>query len=283
MIRGPAGRVFLITAWAILASTGALASERLTGIACRSVHLGYDAPESDVVYNEITVQESHPGTYFCVLGFQMGYFGIQELSGGRKVVIFSVWDPGAQDDHAAVSEDRRAKVLFRAEDVIVRRFGGEGTGAQSFFPYAWQTGMTYRFAVRAKTEAERTEFSAHFLVPEEKAWKHLVTFETLTGGGLIRDAHSFVEDFLRNRTSTGWARRALFGPGWARTPDGRLHEIARAQFTADDNRAMNIDAGVEQGRFYLATGGATSNIGVRLWSTVERPKADAREAPVLPP
>src|SRR5690606_8818475 len=69
------------------------ADERLEGIACRSVHLGYDAPEGDAFYTEIRVVSSAPGTYFCTNGFRMGYFGIQELANREKLVIFSVWDP----------------------------------------------------------------------------------------------------------------------------------------------------------------------------------------------
>ena len=29
---------------------------------------------------------------------------------------------------------------------------------------------------------DRTEYAGYFYVPEEKAWKHLVTFSTITGG-----------------------------------------------------------------------------------------------------
>jgi hypothetical protein len=62
--------------------------------AARSVHLRYRAPASTLFYNEVTVEESTSSTYFCVCGFNHGYFGMQELRPGReKVVIFSVWDP----------------------------------------------------------------------------------------------------------------------------------------------------------------------------------------------
>lgn len=44
----------------------------------------------------------------------------------KKVVIFSVWDPTKGNDPNAVAENRRVEVLDKAEDVLVRRFGGEG-------------------------------------------------------------------------------------------------------------------------------------------------------------
>jgi hypothetical protein len=41
----------------------------------------------------MAVGNSVPGSYFMAVGWNTGYFGIQEVSADRKVVIFSVWDP----------------------------------------------------------------------------------------------------------------------------------------------------------------------------------------------
>src|SRR5690242_8218631 len=131
--------------------------------ACRSVHLRYPAPEGVAFYNEVTVDRSAPATYFCACGFHMGYLGIQELGDGKKVVIFSVWEPGKQDDPKAVAEDRRVRLVAKGEKVRTGRFGGEGTGGQSFLDYDWQVGRTYRFLVTASPAGERTEFAAYFL------------------------------------------------------------------------------------------------------------------------
>jgi hypothetical protein len=67
------------------------ADEKLKDIACRSVHLHYPAPEGDAFFNEVKVEKSAEGTYFCVCGFSKGYYGIQELGNGKKLLIFSVW------------------------------------------------------------------------------------------------------------------------------------------------------------------------------------------------
>ncbi len=91
----------------------------------RSVHLWYDAPESAVFYNEVTVQQSQLGSYFQVCGFSQGYFGIQEQSNGNKVVIFSVWDSYDQNDPKAVAQDHRVENLQQGDDVLVKRFGGD--------------------------------------------------------------------------------------------------------------------------------------------------------------
>src|SRR5690349_15210398 len=81
--------------------------------AARSVHLHYPAPEADAFYNELTVERSVPGSYFMACGFSHGYFGIQELGGGKKVVLFSVWDPTRGDDAADVPLEQRVEVLHQ--------------------------------------------------------------------------------------------------------------------------------------------------------------------------
>ena len=62
---------------ALLLAFPAAADERLKGIACRSVHLGYPAPEGTAFYNEADVEKTSEGTYFMVCGWSKGYFGIQ--------------------------------------------------------------------------------------------------------------------------------------------------------------------------------------------------------------
>ena len=153
--------------------------------AARSVHLRYPGPQSTAFYNELTVEQSVPGSYFMACGFRHGYFGIQERGPGQdRIVIFSVWDPGTQNEAQRVPADQRVEVLYKAGDVSVRRFGGEGTGGQSFFHYAWKTGEKYRFLVEATVEKEKTSFAAYFFLKETGEWKHLVTFRTRTGGSL---------------------------------------------------------------------------------------------------
>src|SRR6187401_3551821 len=106
-------------ALAVLFGLGAfgVADEKLKGIACRSVHLAYPGPEAVAFYNEVTPLQSADGTYFCVCGFNKGYYGIQELASGKKLLIFSVWDPGNQNDPKKVKDDDRVKMLHKDPSV----------------------------------------------------------------------------------------------------------------------------------------------------------------------
>jgi len=250
--------------------------------AARSVHLQWSAAESDAFYLEMAVEQTTPGSYFMACGWSGGYFGIQELRDGKKVAIFSVWDPTKGDDPKAVRPEDRVELLHEGDGVRIKRFGGEGTGGQCMTDFAWRTGEPVRLLVRAELHAGadgaaggKTAYSGWLHDPQAKAWRHLVTFRTRNGGKRLRGLYSFVEDFRRDRTSVGEARRARFGGGWVRAADGAWSPLTGAKFTA--SRATweardNIDAGVnatpaDAPWYFLATGGATtrtSELGAAL-------------------
>ncbi len=255
------------------------ADESLAGLACRSVHLGYDGQAGVAFTSEVIVERSAPGTYFCVCGFNRGYFGIQELSNGKKLVIFSVWEPSEGDDPTKVDESRRTKLLYKDPAVRSGRFGGEGTGGQSFLDYDWKVGQPYRFLVRAKVVGDRTEFAGYFFIPEENAWKHLATFSALGEGQALGGYYGFIEDFLRNKESATQERRAKYGHGWIQSAGGTWSPLLRARFTADSNPAKNINAGQVDGWFFLQTGGKTENTGTPLRGLIQD-QADPGPAPV---
>jgi hypothetical protein len=248
------------------------ADEKLKDIACRSVHWGYETPPSLVFYNEVKVERSAPGTYFCVCGFNQGYYGLQELADGKRLLIFSVWDPTAGDDPDKVKPEDRVQLLHRDAAVRVGRFGGEGTGGQSFFDYAWKNDVKYRLLVAAHLDGKRTAYSAYFFMPEDNLWRRLATFAARTGGKPLGGGYSFVEDFRRNRESTKQARAAEFGNGRFRTVDGVWQPLNTGRFTADSNPVLNINAAVHRGRFWLATGGDVTNDDLPLRTRVELPE-----------
>ena len=256
------------------------ADEKLAGIACRSVHLQYSAPEATAFSAAVTVDQSAPGTYFCAIGWNKGYFGIQELGNGKKLAIFSVWDSG-QNDPKAVDDSKRVKLLHKDEKVRIGRFGGEGTGGQSFFDFEWKTGAEHRFLVTSKIDGERTEYAGHILLPNAKEWKHLVTFSTITGGKNMSGFYSFVEDFKRDKVSATKARTARFGDAWVKPVKGDWTAVTKARFTADSNPAKTINMGTKDGLFFLATGGDTKNDDVKLNDSITLTEAK-RTPPKFP-
>lgn len=241
----------------------------------RSVHAGYRGlPDSTLIYIEAEMNYSAPGSYFCLMGFNVGYAGIQELPDGRKVGIFSVWDPGSHDASARpddVAKEYQVKVLYGGEGVDVSRFGGEGTGGKSMFNFDWKTGDRVRMAVQSAPDGkERTAYTGWIYDLPKQQWKRIASFSTLAAKGHVplKGMYSFVEDFRRNYNSKGWVRKATFY-----TPsvykDGKWFDATGASFTADRSRAMNIDGGPVAGGFFLQTGGTTKNESTPLWQTMK--------------
>ncbi len=257
----------------IALASAARADERLAGIACRSVHLFYPGPVATVFANTAIIDQSAPGSYFMVCGWSKGYFGLQELADGKKLILFSVWDPGDQNDPGSVEEPQRVKLLYNDPDVRVRRFGGEGTGGQSFFDFDWKRGEPYQLAVSAAADEGRSIYTGYLFEPDKKAWRKLVSFSTPSEGELLEGCYSFVEDFRRNRVSATQPRVARFGNGWFRPADGAgaWQPILKARFTADRTPVTNINAGLRPPYFFLATGGETANEDAELNSFIERP------------
>ena len=271
-----------VTASTVAAVSSVAAADEPAPRAARSVHLWYQAPEAVWFQNELVVEESQNGSYFMACGFQHGYFGMQQLgSPDRKVVLFSVWDPGKQDDPNRVAEENRVKVLHHGDGVRVKRFGGEGTGAQCFYDYNWKIGQTCRFAIGAEPKNDMTAYSAYFYLADRKEWKHLATFQTQTRGAPLKGFYSFVEDFRRDGTSPNQRRSARFTNGWVKSADGGWVELTKVMFTADNTPLLNINAQVVEDGFRLATGGVTKQ-ETPLRSRLERKASGLRQPSVAP-
>ncbi|KAK3094649.1 hypothetical protein FSP39_004429 [Pinctada imbricata] len=228
----------------------------------RAVHLRYQLPQDTVtVYNQVTVLDSCRGSYFCVIGFYRGYCGIQELRNGQKRVIFSVWDVEEN-----CSEENQVQVLYHGDGVQVSRFGGEGTGAKTMFPFDWCIGEPVKFKLTAAVDDDkkRSSFSCYVFMEEKMEWFHIATMKTLTNGCLIRGVYSFVEDFFRNRKSYHDKRRAHFGTCFAEHSNGETVVYNKARFTASNSEAININGCCCDGQFLLETGADIQNTGAKL-------------------
>ncbi|MBB5350785.1 hypothetical protein HNR46_001019 [Haloferula luteola] len=254
---------------------------------CRSVHLAYQAPPAQWACIEVTPTQSSPGTYFCALGFSRGYLGMQELADGRKVVLFSVWDsPDAgnlTDRPEHTDPAKRTGVVQIGKGVREQRFGGEGTGSQSFFEYPWSLEKPVRFAVHSYPEGSLTTYTGFFYDDSRHQWQLMASFRTATRDALT-GLYSFIEDFRRNQQSAHQQRRAEFHQAWAQDLDGNWQPLLEAQFTADSNPSHAIDAGTAGTRFFLQTGGATRNIHQPLGSSLSCAPGPSSppDLPVLP-
>ena len=240
----------------------------------RSVHAWHPAPDAEWVYGEAKVTQSTPGSYFCVIGFGCGYFGIQELTDGSKVAIFSIWDPGDPFDFGAkadnVDEKIRTKNLYAGAGVAIKRFGGEGTGGQSMMPFDWKIGDVCRFAVHARKDGDhRAAFTG--CLWRNGSWFKMATFSTLQSKGdpAIKGVYSFVEDFRRTPESRAKVRRADFLNFFVKPAGGNWTAVEKGRFTGDNNPILSVDAEIVPNGFTLTTGGETVNSHVKLYSDMD--------------
>lgn len=274
--------IFLLVCAAGLAAFahGSISGEELVKRQARSVHLRYEPtePNADAVRGVVTVTEVQTNSYYCLFGWDSGYCGIQDVN-GRRILIFSVWDPGDPFDFAAhpdhVAHDIRAKVLYAKEGVDVARFGGEGTGARTMTEIGWKVGEPVAIQIEAAPDGEdRTAFTCRARNLKTGAWETYATVSTLCHENRARGLngiYSFVEDFWRNGHSATLSRRAEFARIETRSATTKNWLKAdRAFFTGDGTPSMAIDAGLAPRGFFLQTGGATTNAHARLNTWIQR-------------
>ena len=225
-----------------------------------SVHLNYQAPDTvkDILYfyNEITVPEGEDviGSYFMANGFGQGYFGIQVNSATERRILFSVWSPFSTNNPKEIPADQRITLLKKGEPVHAGKFGGEGSGGQSYRKYMWKAGTTYRFLLKGEpTENNCTDFTAYFFAPEIGQWQLMASFKRPKTHTYLTRPHSFLENFIP--TAGQYARKAYWSNQWVCDAKGRWTELTQARFTADatarKESRLDYAGGAEVDRFFM--------------------------------
>jgi hypothetical protein len=228
-----------------------------------SVHLGYQVPKRKNIewaYSEITVPKGEDpiGSYFMANGFGQGYFGFQVKSPTERWVLFSVWSPFKTNNPNAIPEKDRVTTLAKGRDVRAQKFGGEGSGGQSFLKYPWQSGKTYRFLTRVQpNDDDTTVYTSWFGDKEANEWQLIASFRRPRTKVHLTGFHSFLENFSVNFGAE--KRLGLYGNQWVCDTDGTWHEITRARFTADatarGGHRLDYAGGSKDGVFFMKNGG----------------------------
>lgn len=227
-----------------------------------SVHLGYVLPKEDVewFYNEVTVPEEGdiPSSYYMACGFGEGYFGMQNNSPHQRKILFSVWSPFNTDNPADIPDSLRVTLVKKGEKTVIKEFGNEGSGGQSYMYYDWKPGERCRFLMGARPDGKgATVYTAYFFDNNKGEWSLVASFRRPKTSTWYRGAHSFLENFspvqgYRNR-------KAYYTNQWARTADGRWVPLTKARFTCDgtgnERKRLDYTGGTEGDAFFLSMGG----------------------------
>lgn len=227
-----------------------------------SVHLGYVLPKEDVewFYNEVIVPEEGdiPSSYYMACGFGQGYFGMQNNTPHQRRVLFSVWSPYETDNPADIPDSLRVTLVKKGENTIIKDFGNEGSGGQSYIHYDWKAGERCRFLMGVRPDGNgNTVYTAYFFDNNKEEWMLIASFRRPMTSTWYTGAHSFLENF--NPVMGYINRKAYYTNQWARTTDGRWCPVSKARFTCDTTGAeeMRLDykGGVEGDCFFLSMGG----------------------------
>ena len=233
-----------------------------------SVHLNFEEPANKNItwfYNELTVPVGKDpiGSYFMANGFSSGYFGMQVNSATERRILFSVWSAFDTQDPNQIPAEYTVEPLGYGSGVTVGEFGGEGSGAQSYWVYDWKPGTTYKFLLKGESNADNTiDYTAYFYAPEVGDWKLIASFRRPfpTGKHLTR-LHSFLENF--NTTMGDETREVDYANQWIYDTQGSWSEMTNATFTTDATGSadarLDYDGGKEGNHFYLRNCGFFSD------------------------
>ncbi|MBO9203895.1 MULTISPECIES: DUF3472 domain-containing protein [Niastella] len=224
-----------------------------------SVHLNYafaDSVKAQWFYNEVTFPKGEDviGTYAMACGFGQGYFGMQVNSETERRILFSVWSPFTTNDPKNIPADERIVLLKKGAEVNAQDFGNEGSGGQSFMPYNWKAGTTYKFLLKGEPDGQNnTIYTAYFFSPEKNEWLLMASFKRPKTNTYLKRFHSFLENFNPNQGDK--ARKVLYGNQWICDNNGKWIELNKASFTYDNTARigyrMDYTGGTEKGQFFL--------------------------------
>lgn len=227
-----------------------------------SVHIRYHHPDPEAqyfaYYNEISVEETFKHTYFCTIGFDVGYFGIQDHHTG-PLAIFSVWDKGGGDnDSRSVDASDQTQVLYTNPDAQSSRFGGEGSGAKTMMPFPWEVDATYAFLVALKPLDQGTIYTA-WIAKKGEPWLKIASYQTVETKKELKGFYSFIEDYVRNG-ETGQSRRKATYPFQAvLSAAGEWAPIINGSGTIADDIIQNGHSGVRDNVMFSQSGADTAD------------------------
>lgn len=221
-----------------------------------------DDLSGDIIMKTLNIPHKTLYTYYCALSWNTGteaggYCGMQNHPDGNNF-IFSIWDP--------LSTNEPIKAAYTGAGTEVQNFGGEGTGLKSWnFELGWAEGYDYQLVARRWDYANHTYFGywVHDIYSEN--WTHLVTMDFPVANVKFNGStNSFLEDWS---TSGQNMRKVFQKDGYKRRTNGiwepfndvtyRINTYDIEPGRRSYNFKDNYDAGVEDGYYYLQSGGNT--------------------------
>jgi len=247
-----------------------------------STHLRYTVPGDSSVqwfYTEVRVPDEVKNSvhaYYETNGFHSGYGGIQINSLSERRFIFSIWSLFKTDDPKQIPADYIVHLNKKGKDVFTGEFGDEGSGGHSHLVTNWKTNTTYRFLTGITAlKGDSATYIGYYASPDDNYQWHLLSqwtqHKTDTKTGFKR-LYAFVENFSDNGDDFF---KAYYSNQWAITFNGNWLELTEAKFTTTANnkthQRFDYGAGVEDGKFYMYSGGFKQKRNIMPGNIINRP------------
>lgn len=247
-----------------------------------------DAPSGnsyDWLYSEVLMPEGTDisGTYLQVLGISSGYMGIQnngfnEDGSKKHTVLFSIWDNGDTDSDPDLPDYLKAGAVDWSDSTTVNRFGGEGTGTQTYINgHIFEAGQWVRFLTNARPETTSYTNSSGETVAQNnmlitcwfdandgKGWQYVATVRRRDNSNYHDSWYSFLENYS---PANGQVRRFGYfrngyGHGQASGKWYHFNKISVGHTDGGTDSGARNDYGygaseTYPGAFYLTSGGYT--------------------------
>jgi hypothetical protein len=247
-----------------------------------STHLRYTVSEDSAVqwfYTEVKVPDevkNSVNAYYETNGFHSGYGGIQINNPTERRFIFSVWSLFKTDDPKQIPLDYIVHLNKKGAGVFTGDFGDEGSGGHSHLVFPWKTNTTYRFLTGITAlKGDSATYVGYYAAPNDNYQWHLLSqwtqHKTDTKSG-FKHLYAFVENFGDNGNDFF---KAYYSNQWAITFNGTWLELTAAKFTTTANnkthQRFDYGAGVEDGKFYMFTGGFKHSRNIMPGDIITRP------------
>jgi len=261
---------------------GSILYNKSNYLGAASTHLRYMVPKDSAVqwfYTEVKVPEevkNSVNAYYETNGFHSGYGGIQINNPKERRFIFSIWSLFKTDDPKQIPLDYRVHLNKKGKGVFTGEFGDEGSGGHSHLVLSWKTNTTYRFLTGITSlQGDSATYVGYFAMPDDHYKWHLLSkwtqhkTDTKTG---FKNLYAFVENFGNNGDDYF---KAFYSNQWAITFNGNWMELTEAKFTTTANskthQRFDYGAGVEDGKFYMFTGGFKKLRNIMPGDFIKRP------------
>ncbi len=220
--------------------------------------------DAEWFYDEVLVphNEDPPTTYYCAIGGDDFYCGIQVQSSTERRVIFAVWDNNSE----------RATVDTAGDGVVVYRFDNEGAGMHTHWVYNWNVDSTYKFLIHILPDTTDSSRTITMFFGYNSVWKMIAKIRQPKNLSYLKYSYSFLEDWSGN--DDVHRRAAYYKNQWIRKADGQWQEITSATFNVSygDDRTVK-DYGCRLGpdySFLLVSGGGYPGYYLADYTVIKR-------------